>query len=312
MNIKNIFLFIFFSFSFLLSDSKVIYGSIEHLELHSDIIGKRKVEIYSPNNFIIDNKTIFIFAQDGQTLFDSSKTWNSQEWKIDEIFSKRGTNSNIIIIAVNSANISGDGFYDNTIRYAEYFPKQSLEYFDNNIKTFIYKKFIDRKKFDYLSFIVDELKPLIENKYNVNLDKSNTGILGASMGGLFSLNALIEYPDIFGFAGCFSVHWIGIKPIDYFLLPFRMKVTEDKDLVKGLIKYIDSNINNLDNHKLYFDFGTEGLDQYYSQPQKKIDKIFKDNNKTFKTLKFDGHSHEEKYWSLRFEDAIDFLIANNY
>ena len=44
------------------------------------------------------------------------------------------------------------------------------------------------------------------------------------MGGLFSLNALIEYPDIFGFAGCFSVHWIGIKPIDYFLLPLRMKV----------------------------------------------------------------------------------------
>lgn len=310
MSIKYFYLFIVtYSFSFLFSDSKVIYGSIEHLEFHSDIIGKRKVEIYSPNNFIIDNKTIFIFAQDGQTMFDSSKTWNSQEWGIDEIFSIRETNKNIILIAVHSANISGDGFYDNTMRYAEYFPKQSLEYFDNNIKTFIYKKFIDRKKFDYLSFIVNELKPFIENKYNVNLDKSNTGILGASMGALFSLNALIEYPDIFGFAGCFSVHWIGIKPIDYFLLPFRMKVTEDKDLVKGLIKYIDSNIDNLDDHKLYFDFGTESLDQYYSQPQKKIDKIFKDNKKTFKTLKFDGHSHEEKYWSLRFESALDFLIA---
>ena len=238
------------------------------MEFYSDIIGKRKVEIYSPNNFIIDNKTIFIFAQDGQTLFDSSKTWNNQEWRVDEIFSMREANKNIIFIAVHSANISGDGFYDNTLRYAEYFPKQSLEYFDKNIKTFIYKKFIDRKKFDYLSFIVNELKPFIENKYNVNLDKSNTGILGASMGGLFSLNALIEYPDIFGFAGCFSVHWIGIKPIDYFLLPFRIKVTEDKDLVKGLIRYVDSNIDNLDDHRLYFDFGTEGLDQYYSQPQK--------------------------------------------
>ena len=37
-----------------------------------------------------------------------------------------------------------------------------------------------------------------------------------------------------------------------------------------------------------------------------MDKILTDNKKTYKTLKFDGHSHEEKYWSLRFEDAIDF------
>ncbi|RPH01772.1 MAG: hypothetical protein CBD13_001220 [Candidatus Pelagibacter sp. TMED153] len=310
MNNKYILLVtIFFALSNLYGNSKVTFGYIEHLEFCSDIIGDRKIEIYRPSNSPINNNTIFIFMQDGQMLFDSSVTWNQQDWNIDGIFSKRNDkNNNIVLIGVSSANKSGDGFLDNTKRYAEYFPKQSLKYFNKNFKTLIYNNFINKKRFDYLSFMVMELVPFIENKFNTSLNKNNTGILGSSMGGLLALNAIVEYPETFGFAGCFSVHWIGIKPMDFFLLPFRNKVTEDRDLVEGLKKYIDLNVNNLDDHKLYFDFGTEGLDQYYSIPQSDIDKIFIKNNINFKSLKFEGHSHEERFWSQRFESALDFLI----
>ncbi len=309
MNIKCTLLVILFSsFSNLYAKSKVSFGYIEYLEFYSDIIGKRNVEIYSPNNFLVNDQTNFIFMQDGQMLYDSTITWNNQDWNIDGMFSKRKANNNIIIIGVNSANKSGDGFFDNTKRYSEYFPKESLKYFNDNFKTFIYNNFINKRKFDYLSFIVDELIPFVEQKYNISLNKNNTGIIGSSMGGLLALNAIIEHPSTFGFAGCFSVHWIGIKPIDFVLLSFRNKVTEDKDLVEGLKKYIKSNINNLDDHRLYFDFGTIGLDQYYSLPQNEIDKILIKNKINFKSLKFDSHSHEEKYWAQRFEGALNFLI----
>ena len=311
MNNKYVLIVIFCSMlSNFFGNSKVTFGNIEHIEFHSDIIGERKIEIYRPIDLPTNNSTIYIFMQDGQMLFDSSLTWNHQDWNIDGIFSERiDKNNNIVLIGVSSANISGDGFLGNTKRYAEYFPKQSLKYFNKNFKTVLYNNFINRKRFDYLDFMMNELVPFIEKKYNTNLNKNNTGILGSSMGGLMALNAIIEYPENFGFAGCFSVHWIGIKPIDFFLLPIRNKVTEDQDLVEGLKKYIDSNIKKLENHRLYFDYGTEGLDQYYSIPQNDIDKIFIKNNINFKSFMFEGHSHEEKFWSQRFEGALDFLIA---
>ena len=45
-----------------------------------------------------------------------------------------------------------------------------------------------------------------------------------------------------------------------------------------------------------------------SSPQKDIDKILTANEINFISLKFEGHSHEEKYWALRFENALSFLI----
>ena len=295
--------------SFFICNSNVSYGYLEKVNFNSNTIGNRVIEIYSPKNWIIDDDTKFIIMQDGQMLFDSSLTWNNQEWMIDEGFKNR-ENLNFIIIGVHSLNKSGDGFFDNTKRYAEYFPKQSIDYFDKNIKTFIYKAFLDREKFNYLNFIVFELIPYIENKFSIKLNKNNTGIMGSSMGGLLALNAIIEYPDIFGFAGCFSVHWIGIKPIDYFFLPIRKIITEDENFIRGIRKYINLNITDLNSHKIYFDYGTDGLDLFYSIPQKSIDKIFIEHKINFISTEFAGHSHEEKYWALRFFDALNYLTQD--
>tara|TARA_B000000557_G_scaffold260817_1_gene258765 strand:- start:504 stop:1436 length:933 start_codon:yes stop_codon:yes gene_type:complete len=304
-------IYIFFHLQLLFSNSQVSFGSIDPIEFESKIIGNRLIEIYRPSNQQISDKTIFIIMHDGQMLFDSSITWNKKDWNIDGIFKQRkNKNNDIIIIGVSSINQSGDGFIDNTKRYAEYFPKESIKYFKKNFKTYFYNKFINQNKFDYLEFLVSELIPFVEKKYNILLDKKNTGIMGGSMGGLISLNAILEYPDTFGFAGCFSVHWIGIKPMDFVLLPIRNKVTKDEDLIVGLIKYVDSKIKNLNDHKIYFDYGTKGLDQYYDKPQSLIDEIFIKNNINFKSLKFEGHDHDEYYFSLRFENALDFLIKN--
>ena len=122
-------------------------------------------------------------------------------------------------------------------------------------------------------------------------------------------NAILEYPDTLVLWLLFS-SLIGIKPMDFVLLPIRNKVTKDEDLVEGLTNYVDSKIQNLNDHKIYFDYGTKGLDQYYDKPQSLIDEIFIKNKINFKSLKFEGHDHDEYYFSLRFENALDFLIKN--
>ena len=59
---------------------------------------------------------------------------------------------------------------------------------------------------NYLQFIVSELKPYIDSHFSTSINRENTFLMGASMGGLISLYGVCEYPDIFGGAGCLSLH----------------------------------------------------------------------------------------------------------
>ena len=50
----------------------------------------------------------------------------------------------------------------------------------------------------YGKFLVEELKPLIDTQYRTLNDAANTGLGGASLGGLVSLYLGLEYPNVFG------------------------------------------------------------------------------------------------------------------
>ncbi|WP_259462719.1 alpha/beta hydrolase-fold protein [Caldibacillus debilis] len=50
----------------------------------------------------------------------------------------------------------------------------------------------------YLSFLVEKLKPYIDRKYKTDGRREQTGIIGASLGGLISIYAAYLYPDVFG------------------------------------------------------------------------------------------------------------------
>ena len=70
------------------------------------------------------------------------------------------------------------------------------------------------------------------------------------MGGLVSLYALVEYPEIFGGVGCLSTHW----PIGESLL----------------VEYLGRALPPAARHRLYFEFGTAGLDAAYEPFQQRI------------------------------------------
>ena len=58
----------------------------------------------------------------------------------------------------------------------------------------------------YLKFVTEEVKPFIDSLYRPLTDREHTFIAGSSMGGLISLYALCEYPEVFGGAACLSSH----------------------------------------------------------------------------------------------------------
>ena len=294
------------------SFSDVSFGELENFVIESDY-DTRKIQIYYPNNKMIDSDTLFIFMNDGEELFNAAESWHNMEWGIDEKIEQMNLNENelnFVIIGINSAKKGNRFFVDETKRYAEYFPKESIPYFDSGFKKRRYQEWVNNNNLYYLEFLTEDVIPFVEDKFDISLNNKNLGIIGASMGGLSALNALIEHPDLFGFAGCISTHWVGIKPLEYFLLPFVGKIDGDNDTANAIISYIEDNITNIDDQKIYFDHGTIGLDSLYSTPQRRVNKILDSKSKDYKYLVFDGYDHYASEFGSRFDGVLEYLVIN--
>ena len=292
--------------------SDVSFGELESFVIESDY-DTRKIQIYYPNNKKIDSDTLFIFMNDGEELFNAAESWHNMEWGIDEKIEEMNLNEselNFVIIAIHSAKKGNRFFVDETKRYAEYFPKESIPYFDSGFKKRRYQEWVNNNNLYYLEFLTEDVIPFVEEKFDISLNNKNLGIIGASMGGLAALNALIEHPDLFGFAGCISTHWVGIKPLEYVLLPLVGKIDGDDDTANAIISYIEDNITNIDDQKIYFDHGTVGLDSVYSTPQRRVNAILDSKSKDYKYLVFDGYDHYAPEFGSRFDSVLEYLVIN--
>jgi len=299
-------------FSFQSFSTELSIGLIEEIYLKSGT-NERRIQIYYPYSKKVDKQTKFIIMNDGEELFSENDSWNGKAWNIDETFKDlkmQKENINLVIIAIDSAKRINGNILDETRRYAEYFPKESIKYIDENLKRSIYSRFIDSQKFNYQHFVINKVIPSIEKKFDTKLNRDNLGIIGASMGGLSALNMSIENPEIFGFVGCISTHWVGIKISEYLILPFRMKITGDESTTKAIQQYIKNNVNKLSSQKLYFDHGTVGLDSLYERPQNEINKILSGSEINFTYKIHPNHDHEPKFFGLRFKNILLNFVDN--
>ena len=299
-------------FSFQSLSNELSIGFIEEIYLKSGT-NERRIQIYYPYSKNVNDQTKFIIMNDGEELFSESDSWNGKAWNIDETFKDLKTqkeNLNLVIIAIDSAKRINGNILDETRRYAEYFPKESIKYIDENLKRSIYSNFIDSQKFNYQDFVINKVIPSIEKKFDTELNRDNLGIIGASMGGLSALNMSIENPEIFGFVGCISTHWVGIKISEYLILPFRMKISGDESTTKAIQKYIKKNVSKLSSQKLYFDHGTVGLDSLYENPQNEINKILLGSKINFIYEVHPNHDHEPKFFGQRFKNILLNFIDN--
>ncbi len=266
----------------------------------SNYIPPRKVDVWLPEGYSNSKTYAVLYMHDGQMLFDSTITWNHQEWKVDEISSRLMRDSitkDFIVVAP---------FNINDLRHSEYFPQKPFESLSDYVRDSL---FVEAKrnnfKFDevtsdnYLSFIVNELKPYIDANYAVLTDRENTFVAGSSMGGLISMYAICEYPKVFGAAACLSTHWPGGDPYDSDLL------------TNTFFKYMKSNLPSPKTHRFYFDYGTETMDKFYPKYASRVNKIFKDkgyDESNFRNLKFSGEGHTELSWQKRLDIPLTFLL----
>jgi predicted alpha/beta superfamily hydrolase len=280
----------------------VTSGKIIRLEsFKSKYVDPRNIDVWLPDNYSESKKYPVIYMHDGQMLFDSSNTWNHQEWQVDEVLSELITNKEIKECIV--VGIWNNGEY----RHSEYFPQKVISNISEDEREIILKEQLMSKPQadNYLLFLTEELKPFIDDHFSTLNDRSNTFIMGSSMGGLISLYALCEYPKVFGSAACISTHWPLAK---HELIHER---TNEKVSVK-FRDYLETNLPEAGSHRIYFDYGSETLDSLYKPHQLEVDKIMIEkgySEKDWVTKEFPGEDHTEKAWSKRLSLPVRFLLS---
>lgn len=309
--ISFLFVFLFLCFSLPkamaqlpnLSSGKII----RYQDFASAYLPAHTVDVWLPDHFSEKEKYAVLYMHDGKSLFDSSIMWNNQEWGVDEVASKLMKEKNtkqFIVVGIWNGNQK---------RHSEYFPQKPFESLSKQAQDSIYQanRASGQSVFagpinsdDYLKFIVKELKPFIDKNYPTLPDANNCFVAGSSMGGLISMYAICEYPDVFGGAACISTHWPGIFD------------SKQNPIPATFIKYLQKHLPNPINHKIYFDYGDQTLDAMYPPYQAMVDKVMEEKgyvrNKNWVTEFFPGADHSERSWNKRLHIPFQFLLANPF
>lgn len=278
---------------------------VRHENFPSVHITPRHVDVWLPAEYDPQKKYAVLYMHDGQMLFDSTLTWNKQEWGVDETLSQLMREKKIkdcIIVGIWNGGRS---------RHAEYFPQKPFESLSKTQQEIVYNAYrsngqsiffgIPIMSDRYLTFLTQELKPFIDKTYATKTDRNNTFIAGSSMGALISLYAICEYPAVFGGAACLSTHWPGL---------FTM---ENNPVPGAFFSYLEQSLPSPKNHRLYFDHGTETLDSMYASLQKSVDQIMGKRgykNQQWVSRSWPGQDHSERSWRSRFSVPATFLLKN--
>ncbi len=144
----------------------------------------RRIWMYFPPDYETSGQRYpVLYMHDGQNIFDALTSF-SGEWEVDETLNKLAAQGKRVPLVVGIDNGGND-------RISEYTPWQSIKYGGG-----------DGEK--YAQFIVETLKPFIDQNYRTLPDRNNTAILGSSLGGSISHFIALNYQDIFSKAGIFS------------------------------------------------------------------------------------------------------------
>lgn len=236
-----------------------------------------------------------IYAQDGQNLFDPTTTWNGQSWDLDAVLGRLETTVNTPVIV---------GIHNRPTRSADYLPHAPLAS-NPSLEQKILKGWgqSQSRSDRYLDFLVNTIKPLMENDYNIRHDAAGVIAMGSSMGGLISLYAMCEYPQIFGQAICMSTHWLGL---DYTCTP---------DFPEAMLSYIGDKLPADGLHRRYLDHGTLGFDGSYEPWDTKAYRLALDKGyeaeKTVMHYIDKGADHNETCWSKRVDRPLRFMLDSS-
>lgn len=261
-------------------------------DLNRGTMLRRRVDVWLPSAYQDEAEKAFpvLYMHDGQMVFENSRNpyggWNVH--LAIERLAKEEKITPPIVVAIPST----------LERSHEYLPAKAIGYPGGKeaLKALNNLSLTDEnleKSSILMAWIVETVKPFIDSQYRTLSDPANTAIMGSSLGALAALTMFCEYPHAFHKAACLSSHW----PITG----------------EGMLGYLADCLPPPEGRKLYFDYGSEGLDSDYAPWQAKVDLVLKakdyEEGKHFVSWSFPGEGHNAGAWSARLHIPLTFLFG---
>jgi predicted alpha/beta superfamily hydrolase len=220
-----------------------------------------------------------LYMHDGQNLFNDAWASYGTAWKVDKALESLGMND-VLVVGIQCP----DGW-----RRVDVYAPFSIDYED-----LLGEPVKGGEGKAYLEDMVNVVMPWVEKNYPILKGPEYTAMMGASMGGVISLFAGFEYPDIFGrIASLSGAYYVSQKAFLNYL--------------KGPFKNVPS--------VFYLDVGDreEGLSSKttYVQVHNEIDEAlhpYKPKMK-YRSKIIPGGVHNERAWEQRLPNILPFLWA---
>ena len=251
-----------------------------------------------------DRRYPVLYMHDGQNLFDAALTNYNKEWGMDEAIARlaaRGDLREWIVIGIRSPEQ----------RYMTLFPEKLVDHLPADrvaaLASVSGNETIERDALmgdEYLAWLTGSLKPMVDAELRTLSGSEDTAVMGSSMGGLMSLYAIAEYPQVFGQAAAVSIH-----------LPLGEPEQEDvaanvADITAAWASYLATTALRPGANRLYLDHGTATLDQYYPPYFEAFDAMMAAagwGGANYESRRFTGAEHDEDAWRERVDIPLGFL-----
>lgn len=229
----------------------------------------RTVEVHLPGEYDEEVRRYpVIYMQDGQNLFTEPQSF-AGSWRLaDELVQASRLGANAIVVGIHHAS------HD---RIKEYSP-------------FNDERIGGGEAAVYLAWLVDVLRPIVNERFRTLPAREHTGIGGSSMGGLLSLYAIFARSDVFGFAAVMSPSlWFAQGAIF--------------DWVRAQ-PFVDA--------RIYLDTGGREGERTLANAQRMRDLLVEKGYLPGERLRWVEDSvgvHHESAWGRRFRKALPALLA---
>jgi alpha-glucosidase len=196
----------------------------------------------------------------------------SGEWEVDETLNTLFNQGDYGAIVVGIDNGGGE-------RLNEYSPWVNVQYGGGDGD-------------DYAAFMANTLKPYMDANYRTRPEPAMNALIGSSMGALIATYGACEFPNAFLKVGNLSpAYWFALNDLN---------------------SYINTLVNGLQNHRMYFVAGTNESATMVSNINTVRNNLLAKGLTSANALtKFDSFgTHTEGYWKGEFGALYSWLFLN--